>query len=56
VIILQINIPGFINPPTTSPTDSFLVSTTDALDNILDSKNTGATLTATVGILTCIFI
>ncbi|CAI2380785.1 unnamed protein product [Moneuplotes crassus] len=52
VILLQLNIPGFTNPPTTSPTDSFIVYTTDASDNILDQKTSGASLTATVGALT----
>ena len=52
VILIQLNIPGFTNPPTTATTASFIVSTTNAADVVLDDKTTGVTLTATVGALT----
>jgi hypothetical protein len=52
VILIQLNIPGFINPPTTAVTSSFTIYTTSASDVVLDEKTSGVTMTATVGSLT----
>ena len=55
-LLIQINVNGFTNPPTTATTTSFIVQTTDASGNVLDSKSSGITLTATVGSFSGIYL